>query len=82
MSKHCSTYFTLWRRRAEAFLGHVIYLVNISLLNRIGAEGHLEQIIDAALANLGLTQARPVKPDAYALVLQNEDLTEAHKELG
>lgn len=68
------------KRAAEACLGHVICLVYISLLDRIGAEDHLEQIIDAAFANLGLTQALSVKPNAYALVLQNEGLTEVHNE--
>lgn len=57
---------------AEAQLGHAICLVNINLLDRRILEGRLGQIIGTAIDNLGLTDARPQKPNAYAMVLLNE----------
>lgn len=57
---------------AEAQLGHAICLVNINLLDRRILEGRMGQIIGAAIDNLGLTDARPQKPNAYAMVLRNE----------
>jgi hypothetical protein len=57
---------------AEAQLGHAICLVDISLSDREAAKGRLEQILDAAMANLGLTQAFDWKSNDMALVLYNE----------
>jgi hypothetical protein len=63
------------RRAAEAHLGHNTCIVNISLLDDTVGKGYLGQVIDAAFANLGLTQAlRAVKPNAFAMVLVAEGL--------
>lgn len=57
---------------AEAQLGHPICLASISLLDREIAKGRLEQIIDTAVANVGLTQAFDFKPNDLRSALYNE----------
>lgn len=62
------------KRAAEAHLGHALCPVSISLLDRNAVKGRLEEIIDAALATLGLAQAVPIKPYAHAMALQHHGL--------